>query len=107
MAGAWAAFADPEGCSVVAKKLQEAVDYSRASQGLGAWELSPALSPSACLLYVPGSPQLWRHLTARSLPWFVGFLIVVLGLLLRALGVCMWPCQTQRLLSQENLTGKV
>lgn len=37
----------------------------------------------------------------------MGFLIVVLGLLLRAPGVCVWPCQTQGLLSQENLTGKV
>lgn len=52
MAGAWAAFADPEGCSLVARKLQGAVDYSRVSQTLGAWELSPALSPSACLLHV-------------------------------------------------------
>ena len=38
-------------------KLQGAMDYSRASQALGGWELFPDISPFACLQRVPGSPQ--------------------------------------------------
>lgn len=38
-------------------KLEGAMDYPRASQALGGWELFPDISPFACLQYVPGSPR--------------------------------------------------
>lgn len=71
-------------------------------------ELSPvSLSLRARSQQGPGAAQLWKRFTARSAPLVCGVLIVPLGLLLRALRVCMWPCETRGLLSRDVPAGEV
>lgn len=107
--GPEAAFADPGECSVVAQEAAGSCGFQQSFPSPGLVGAVPRSLPfclfAACACSSSVVEALNSLFSSSGLKWFVGFLIVVLELLLRALRVC--PCEIQELLSQKNLAAKV